>query len=460
VPELVEFRPLGPTPHARQLVVRLRQDGVSAPSVRSLRSARPKLAAQVEALGITLEPLFPIRRATTRALAPQAPKGSAYRAARLSTYAKVTAPGQDLDAIAESLSEHPDVAAAYVKPPTFPPGAVAGGGKGYVDRQGYLEAAPGGVDARFAWTRPGGKGAGVQIADVEGEWRLGHEALPNTIGLVSGTPQNDLGWRNHGTAVIAELVGRDTLAGIAPEARLHVASIFPDSDSTSVAIKAATDALGSGDVLLIELHRPGPRFGGEARDDERGYIPVEWWPDDLDVIRYAVERGVLVVEAGGNGAEDLDDVLYDTPLGAFGTDWKNPFRRKDVDSGALVVGAGAPPSGAQGPDRSRLDFSNFGAAFDAQGWGLEIVTAGYGDLSGADEDHFYTATFGGTSGASPMIAGVLACVQGVRRAAGQPLLTPADARALLRGGGSPQQDAPGRPATERIGSRPDLRRLV
>ena len=33
-----------------------------------------------------------------------------------------------------------------------------------------------------------------------------------------------------------------------------------------------------------------------------------------------------------------------------------------------------------GPDRSRLDFSNFGKAVDVQGWGREVTTCGYGDL--------------------------------------------------------------------------------
>ena len=35
-----------------------------------------------------------------------------------------------------------------------------------------------------------------------------------------------------------------------------------------------------------------------------------------------------------------------------------------------------------GADRSRLDFSNYGALIDAQGWGREVTTCGYGDLQG------------------------------------------------------------------------------
>ena len=46
------------------------------------------------------------------------------------------------------------------------------------------------------------------------------------------------------------------------------------------------------------------------------------------------------------------------------------------------------------------------------------------------------------------------------RAAGRIPLSPARARDLLRTTGSPQQDAPGRPATQRIGNRPNLRQII
>src|SRR4030095_10915820 len=110
------------------------------------------------------------------------------------------------------------------------------------------------------------------------------------------------------------------------------------------------------------------------------------------------------------------------------------------------------------PDRSRLDFSNWGALIDAQGWGREVTTCGYGDLQGgSNEDLWYTDTFSGTSSASPIVTGVIACLQGMAKARGKPVLTPAQVRNCLRSTGSPQQDAPGRPATQRIGNRPDLR---
>jgi hypothetical protein len=58
------------------------------------------------------------------------------------------------------------------------------------------------------------------------------------------------------------------------------------------------------------------------------------------------------------------------------------------------------------------------------------------------------------------VVGALGCVQGVLRAAQRPTLTPQAARGLLRSTGSAQQDAPGRPASQRIGHRPDVRALL
>jgi hypothetical protein len=56
--------------------------------------------------------------------------------------------------------------------------------------------------------------------------------------------------------------------------------------------------------------------------------------------------------------------------------------------------------------------------------------------------------------------GAVACLQGVARAHSRPLLKPLGARKILRETGSPQQDAPGRPASQRIGKRPDLRAAI
>jgi len=123
--------------------------------------------------------------------------------------------------------------------------------------------------------------------------------------------------------------------------------------------------------------------------------------------------------------------------------WRNPFNSSNQSSGAVLVGAGAPPPGTHGrdhgPDRSRLAFSNYGARLDAQGWGREVTTTGGswdrpGDLQGGPEEiAWYTDTFSGTSAACPVVVGALAALQGMLKAAAQQPMSPERARAVLRG---------------------------
>ena len=289
--------------------------------------------------------------------------------------------------------------------------------------------------------------------------------LQNQGGVIGGTQSTDPVWRNHGTAV-AGVIGADDnsigVTGICPEANLRAISVFGSGQSSAKAITDAANALSPGDIILIELHRAGPRFNFADRADRMGFIGVEFWPADFAAILFATSvRGVIVVQAGGNGFENLDDALYNTRPTGFPRTWTNPFNLGNPQSGAIMVGAGAPPPGTHGhnhgPDRSRLAFSNFGARVDVQGWGEEVTTCGYGSLQGGmNEDIWYTDGFNGTSSASPIVVGALGCLQGGLRARSRPLLTPATARDILRSTGSPQQDAPSRPATQRIGNRPDL----
>jgi Subtilase family/Bacterial tandem repeat domain 1 len=476
-----------PEQSQRELIVLTRPDaGVrsGAPGLSSVEGADVgPLADLLARAGATMEPLFPdVSTQRTAAASPMAEDDARYHC--------VHAADDQLDRIAAELNQNDLVEAAYVKPAAelatllheppvdynasaiedmqaridSPPAATPD----FTGRQGYLNTAPAGVDARYAWRFAGGRGGGIRVIDLEWGWRFTHEDLgANQGGVIAGTadPVADSNSTNHGTAVLGEISGDDNslgITGIAPDARISAVAF---SMPSAKAIRTAADNLSAGDIILLEIHRPGPRFNFEGRDDQRGYIGIEWWPDDFAAIRYAVNRGVIVVEAAGNGAENLDDAIYNTRPSDFPSTWRNPFNTANPSSQAVLVGAGAPPPGTHGadhgPDRSRLDFSNHGRRVDAQGWGREVTTTGYGDLQGGNNvDRWYTDRFSGTSSASPIVVGALACVQGALRAEGQALLTPQGAIDILRSTGSPQTDAPGRPAGQRIGNRPDLKAML
>ncbi len=409
----------------------------------------------------------------------------------LGSFFRVEAKEKDLEKVAESLLQLDAVAGAYVKPAAelatlemtepeilehindMAPSAEAAPATtpDFLDRQIYLNPAPSGVDAKYAWTLPGGRGSGMKVIDCEWGWRFEHEDLiEKQFGVVAGTDTTSRDYENHGTAVIGVISGDVNgfgITGIAPDAMIGASSFV--GQSTATAIVKAAQQLAAGDLLVIEVHRAGPNSTGNG---QFGYIAIEWWPDDFAAIRYAVNKGIIVCEAAGNGYQNLDAAVYNTPAQGFPATWKNPFNVANPSSGAVVVGAGAPPPGTHGrdhgPDRSRLPFSNYGNRVDAQGWGREVTTAGYGDLQGGSDannnlaarNRWYTDIFSGTSSATPVVTGALTCAQGVLKAQGSTLLTPQQARNLLRTTGSPQQDAPGRPATQRVGNRPDLKQMI
>ncbi len=482
----------------RELVVITRaEDRVLAmPSgVRSTSGADlEELTNILRAADAQMVPLFGLSEPKMRARA-EAAAAEGEPIPDLSVFYRVVAQSERLDDLADALLQLDSVEAAFVKPPAEPAGRTAADIRyeaindmapsaaeppiatpDFTPRQGYLDAAPGGIDARYAWMIPGGAGAGVKIIDCEWGWQLSHEDLTqNALGVLVGTglsydadPTADTDANravNHGTAVVGVLGGDRNgkgVTGICPDALVGCAAF---SKPTALVIREAADKLSAGDILLLEIHRAGPRFNFQLRKDQQGYIAIEWWPDDFAAIGYAVSRGIIVVEAAGNGRENLDDTLYDARPTGFASTWKNPFNSSNPSSGAVLVGAGAPPPGTHthdhGPDRSRLDFSNYGQRVDCQGWGREVTTTGYGDLQGGlNTNEWYTDAFAGTSSASPIVAGALACVQGTLRAQGSQLLNSTRSISLLRSSGSPQQDAPGRPKTQRIGNRPNLKQII
>jgi len=238
-------------------------------------------------------------------------------------------------------------------------------------------------------------------------------------------------------------------AGICHRAQAAVHSTMLNGVfNTAGAIMGAAAALGKGDVILIELQATGPN--GK-------YVAMQYWADIFAAIQTATSRGITVVEAAGNGDENFDlPVFQNTGL--------------QKDSGAVVVGAGVPPTnhfdvdnGYQsiGVPRSRIWFSNYGKIVDVQGWGWHVTTLGYGDAQGGtSENRWYTLRFSGTSSASPIVTGAVACLQGRSKAQNGAPLTPAKVRQILKKTGTPQQAGPGVPLTQHIGPLPNLPRAM
>jgi hypothetical protein len=457
---------------AREIVIVLSEDYQPDLTGNQLFAAT-SLSQAGGALNVELRPVFDL---------PPAEPGAAvvfHRAHRtaMRRFFRAVVDDAELPRVLERIRAMPGVSAAYAPPPVERPltpfrerlanaAPRIARAKGhnripsFAEWQHYHFEAPAGVDSAAAWAVAGGRGAGVEIIDIEGGWCLTHRDLHGNRGLRGGQASTDRAERNHGTAVLGIIGGQENgfgVTGLAPAARFGAYSDFPDGPAG--AIQRAADLLQSGDVLILEMHRPGPRHNFEPQEDQGGYIAVEWWPLEYAAIRYAASKGIIVVEAAGNGGEDLDDPLYTSPAPDFPGDWVNPFGG-DADSGAIIVGAGAPPSGDLGPDRSRMNFSNYGSRIDCQGCGDQVTTMGYGDLyRGNGETEFYTYSFGGTSAASPIVAGAIACLQGAARARGA-ALDPTTVRRLLRETGSPQQAGPSAPVSQRIGTRPDLIALL
>ena len=288
----------------------------------------------------------------------------------------------------------------------------------------------------------------MTICDIEGNWNRSHEDLPSGITLIGGTVINELGWRNHGTAVLGEIVAKPDARGIAgishaAKASVHSA-VLNGVFNAAGAITGAAAKLVAGDVILIELQATGPN--GK-------YVAMQSWDDIFSAILAATAKGITVVEAAGNGDENFDLAIFN-----------NTGLQKD--SGAIVVGAGVPPTNQFDVDggykdigvpRSRIWFSNYGKIVSVQAWGWHVTTLGYGDAQGgSSENTWYTLRFSGTSSASPIVTGAVACFQGRARSKNGKPMTPDKVRTILMATGTPQEAGPGVPLTQHIGPQPNL----
>ena len=258
----------------------------------------------------------------------------------------------------------------------------------YIDKQLYLPDdqldAPVLTAATLTTTivPTGSLGENVDIWDVEYGWYLkdndsqGHEDLPISKSKLIGTNSSDTNDVNHGTAVAGILTagGPDVgdidfgVLGIVPKATFHMVS------ATTIGV---TNALYNayvnsqpGDIIVLPIQATNvdglngvvlnPICPAGCTCDTGDPLPVETIYANYELIKLMTVGKRTVVEAAGNGQQNLDAITTATG--------NHPILRRGYrDSGAILVGAG-------NADHEAICSTNYGSRVDLQGWGENVVT--------------------------------------------------------------------------------------
>lgn len=169
VPSAPQVESAGP-----ELVVVARRDAGLRVRATGLAAAPTADITPVEQIlkeaGARMLPLFGITEERLLAVASAPAPRTGVDVPDMSVYYRVDAPEERLNDLAATLASQDAIEAAYVKPPAWPavapaaelnamvPSAAAPplSTPDFTAHQGYLDSAPGGIDARFAWTQQGG----------------------------------------------------------------------------------------------------------------------------------------------------------------------------------------------------------------------------------------------------------------------------------------------------------------
>lgn len=305
----------------------------------------------------------------------------------------------------------------------------------YQQGQVYIQANPG-VNIQHAWNI-GVFGQGIRVRDVEYGMSVTHEELTapkfsNHNPIHSAVNPS---WIDHGTATAGVIAAHNGSYGITGmQYGISEFKVFPEYSSNGynriVAINSAISQSIAGDVIIYEMQTNGV----DATASNPNYVPAEYQNSIWDATLAATSAGIHIVAAAGNGNQNLDSPAY-----------QNYMNRGN--SGAILVGAGSPNT-----SHSRLSFSTYGQRVDLQGWGMNVLTTGYGDYTiiGNDTNQTYTL-FNGTSAATPVVAGCLIALLSHAKASNT-TLTPTQALTILKSTGIPQGVNP----TEPIGPLPNM----
>lgn len=373
-----------------------------------------------------------LREAAARGAAPPDRVSALERLPSLSNFIRLRfPPGTPPSEVMAALKHLPEIARAVVVPRAAPPmlalatppptdPLIGTGGPVTVDPNTGLESQWYLHRTRVPQAWRCSRGTNVVVADIDWGYRTSHQefhlAIERTYNAVDGGNDVTHGANTgHGTAVIGIAGARANNAGVAgyaPDAILWAIQgdsspnphVFEEPWAEALDYVRRTDASSRRKVIILEV-QTSP-LGGN----------YEQIPSVHRAIRAAIADGCVVCVAAGNGNRPADR-----------TDGDEPFD----PTGSILVGATAYDVN----QNKRAWFSNYGSrvVVSAPGDPLHDVTCGQA------ADNAYRNNFGGTSGATPKVAGTVALMLSVN-----PQLSHDDIREILAGTGAPVTEDPGK----------------
>ena len=121
---------------------------------------------------------------------------------------------------------------------------------------------------------------------------------------------------NHGTATLGEIAAQQNgfgTTGTAYNANFYFAGVYyTNGYDVGRGITTAISQLKQGDILMVEQQTSGPNTTQDVINNggEYGLVPVEWFQPYYERIVLTEALGITVIEAAGNGGQNLDDPIY------------------------------------------------------------------------------------------------------------------------------------------------------